>query len=120
MMALYPVLRNGTTSHVNFTLTAVGTVSLDEALGDGHVTSRDVGSAAADGLQLVDGKHSKVYLVASDSRGRCLCSRWRQGLNLDNDAPVLFSATFAAPPADVTRVDVHIPSFGTVADVPVQ
>ena len=72
-----------------------------------------------DGIQLVDGKHSKLYLVASDGDGTCLCSRGLSAVFLDSGEPLLLSATYAAPPADVTAVDVRVPNFGIITNVPV-
>ncbi|NRQ40759.1 hypothetical protein HII36_54480, partial [Nonomuraea sp. NN258] len=71
-----------------------------------------------DGVFLVDVKNAKKHLVALDSEGACVCSRI-QGLFLKQDDQAVFSATFAAPPADVAAVDVHIPNVGTLADVPI-
>ena len=75
---------------------------------------------AADGLRLVDGKNAKLYLVASDGNGTCVCTGDLNGVFLEDDVPQLFSATFAAPPGDLTTVDVRVPTFGTVKGVPVQ
>lgn len=120
---LYGVERNGATSHVNFTAsspaTGGGQGQVTDLFSDGNFTSIDKEGDAADGLQLVDGKNAKLYLVASDGRGQCLCSRNLSNVFLRNNLPVLFSATFAAPPAGVTQVDVRIPNFGTVKNVPV-
>jgi hypothetical protein len=121
-MTLYPVLRDGTTSHVNLSLKVpAGTerVQLAALLSDGNDDAGDKGVWAADGIQIIDGKNSKLYLVASDGQGQCLCSRYLVGVFADT-TPLLISATFAAPPADVTKVDVRIPAFGTVTNVPVQ
>jgi len=121
---LYPVLRDGATSHVNLALSSsirdpesfrIGTL-----LSDSNPSVSDETGFAADGLQLVDGKNAKVHLVASDGQGQCLCSRGLVGVQISDDAPVLISATFGSPPADVTQVDVRIPGFGTVKNVPVQ
>jgi hypothetical protein len=38
---------------------------------------------------------------------------------LDPGESILFTATFPAPPAEVPSVDVSIPAFGTVTDLPV-
>jgi hypothetical protein len=123
-LQLYPVQRDGRTSHLNLTLSSAGgttqRVQVGGLLSDGNYSAIDKGGLAADGLQLVDGKNAKLYLVASDGQGQCLCSRDLSSVFLSDGAPVLFSATFAAPPADVTQVDVRIPSFGTVKNVPVQ
>ncbi|NBE98899.1 MULTISPECIES: hypothetical protein [unclassified Nonomuraea] len=47
-----------------------------------------------------------------------MCSRI-EALFLKQDQSAVFSATFAAPPADVGSVDVHIPNVGTLANVPI-
>jgi len=123
-LQLYPLLRDGSTSHLNMTLSssvgATDRVQIAQLLSDKNSSSGDKSLFAADGLQVVDGKNAKLYLVASDGTGQCLCSRGLEGVFLQSNAPVMFSATFAAPPADVTQVDVSIPSFGTVKNVPVQ
>lgn len=123
-LKLFPVTRNGSTSTVNFSLTSpdsgANKVQIAQLLGDGNYSAIDKTAFAADGLQLVDGKNAKVYLVASDGQGQCLCSRNLVQVQLEKGLPALFSASFAAPPADVTSVDVKIPSFGTVTGVPVQ
>lgn len=120
-MTLYPVLRDGATAHVNLALSSPvdddDRVQIASMLSDGDSDSSDRSVWAADGLQLVDGVNSKVHLVASTGQGECLCSRELQGVFLAVDAPVLFSATFAAPPPDVTSVDVRVPGFGTVPRV---
>ena len=123
-LQLYPLLRDGSTSHLNMTLTSpvsrTDRVQIAQLLSDKNSSASDQTMFAADGLQVIDGKNAKLYLVASDGAGQCLCSRGLEGVFLQANAPVLFSATFAAPPADVTQVDVRIPSFGTVKNVPVQ
>ncbi|GAA3442439.1 hypothetical protein Pve01_72690 [Planomonospora venezuelensis] len=70
-----------------------------------------------DGVFLVDTRNAKKHLVALDSEGACVCSRIGS-LFLKEGESAAFSATFAAPPADVTSMDVHIPNVGTLADVP--
>ena len=121
---LYPVLRDGSTSHVNLALSssvrAPEIFQVNTLLSDSDPSVSDKTGSAADGFQLIDGKNAKVYLVASDGQGQCLCSRGLVRVLINQDMPVLISATFAAPPADVTQVDVRIPGFGTVKNVPVQ
>jgi hypothetical protein len=123
-MVMYPVKRAATTSTVNFSISSpvqpTEQIQVAQLLSDGDFSAVDFKGAAADGVQLVDGKHAKLYLVASDGKGNCACSRDLSGVFLSNNTPVLISATFAAPPADVSTVDVRVPSFGTVANVPVQ
>jgi hypothetical protein len=119
-LSVYSVTRDGSVSHVNLTLRILndGRVQVADAFSDGNYDAIDKSGFAADGLQLVDGKNSKLYLVASDGQGQCLCSRDLSGVFAD-DEPVVISATFANPPADVTTVDLRIPSFGVVTRVPV-
>jgi hypothetical protein len=123
-LTLYPVIRSGATSSVNFTLSSSGRnggrVQVSDMLSDEDYDSSDNTGLAADGLSLVDVKNSKLYLVASDGAGNCLCSRGLSGVFLGGDLPAVFSATFAAPPVDITTVDMRIPTFGTFKNVPVQ
>lgn len=121
---LYPLVRDGAVSHLNLTLSSpvekTDRVQVGNVLSDGNYQVNDTSSEAADGLQLLDGKHSKLYLVASDGKGHCVCSNNLFSVTLQDNVPVVLSATFAAPPADVTTVDVRVPNFGTVKSVPVQ
>ena len=123
-MALYPVIRDGQVSYVNLMLSVpeedADGVQIGRLLSDSDNTAADASGDTADGLQLVDGKNAKLYLVASDGKGHCLCTRSLNSLFLDPGYPVLLSATFAAPPADVTAIQVRIPHFGTIKNVPVQ
>jgi hypothetical protein len=122
-LQLYPLQRDGSVSHLNLTLSAPATGTegqVTQLLSDSNPKAGDSESDAADGIQVVDGKNSKLYLVASDGNGTCLCSRNLGRTFLTDDLPVLVTATFAAPPADVSTVDVVVPSFGTVKGVPVQ
>jgi hypothetical protein len=63
--------------------------------GDGSVT----------GITLVDGRNKKRYLPAKDSTGRCLCSK--ASISLNEGGSTVLSATYAAPPADVTTLSVR-------------
>jgi hypothetical protein len=123
VLTLYPLVRSGAVSTVNFTLTSdvpeEDKFSIGDLLTDGNYQAGDRTPWTADGLQAIDGKNSKVYLVASDGHGSCLCSRSLLNVDLQENKPAVLSATFAAPPADVTTVDLRIPNFGTVARVPV-
>lgn len=119
-LKLYPLRRDGATSQLNFTLEGGDRTQLAQTFSDGNNQAIDQTAFAADGIQLIDGKHAKAYLVASDGNGQCLCSRGLENVFVFAGAQTIISATFAAPPADVTQVDVRIPVFGTVSRVPVQ
>jgi hypothetical protein len=91
-----------------------------DLFGDGDPTTGDSQSATSvDGVRLVDSARRKLYLAASDGKGNCLCTRGLQG-DLEAGHTYTFYATYAAPPAEVTAVDVSFPQFGTVSRVPVQ
>ena len=119
---LYAISRTGNLSELNMTLRAEptkGKFQVADTFGDKNYSSSDFSGHTVDGIQLVDGKHSKLYLVASDGDGTCLCSRGLSAVFLDSGEPLLLSATYAAPPADVTAVDVRVPNFGIITNVPV-
>ena len=75
-------------------------------------------SWTVDGVSLVDAANRKRYLVARDSEGVCVCDNELLSISVMPGSPVVLSATFGAPPADVEAVDVVIPKFGTFKDVP--
>ena len=66
----------------------------------------------------MDNARRKVYLAASDGKGSCLCTRNLRG-NLEPGETYTFYATYAAPPAEATALDVSFPNFGTISRVPV-
>jgi hypothetical protein len=74
--------------------------------------------ATLDGISLIDTENRKRHLVARDSEGVCVCDGELSGAFVHPDAPLTLSASFAAPPEDVEAVDVVIPRFGTLKDVP--
>ncbi len=78
-----------------------------------------VGLDTLDGISLVDSKNRKRYLVGRDANGACVCDGHLSSAFANEDAPVVLSATYAAPPADVSAVDAVVPKFGTFKDVPV-
>lgn len=69
-------------------------------------------------MVLVDSQAEKAYLVARDGQpnGTCLCP---QRLEAYVGATTVASATFAAPPADKSSIDVWMPSLGYFPDVPI-
>ena len=66
LLTLYPVVRDGATSHVNFTLgfeaSSATRQNIGNLLSDADSATSDDSPWTADGLQLIDGKNSKVYL----------------------------------------------------------
>jgi len=72
---------------------------------------------SVDGVYLVDRTHAQKYLVARDPDGRCICDVGI-GKLLVSERPLTLSATYGAPPPEVTAVDVVVPHFGTFANVP--
>jgi hypothetical protein len=76
------------------------------------------GGNTLDGISLIDSKNRKRYLVGRDSNNACVCDVDLSTAFVYPDSPLLLSATFGAPPADVTSVDVVVPKFGTFKDVP--
>jgi hypothetical protein len=94
--------------------------NLGDALSDKAPDVADNGANAPDGIRVIDGKNKKVHLPASDGKGQCFCNPRQLGVtDLSVGDSTLVSVVFAAPPADVERVDVQIPSFGTFSQVKV-
>lgn len=72
-------------------------------------------SASSGGLRLVDASERLVYPAALDARERAVATDGI--LKLTNDEPLEAASLHAAPSGDT--VDVLVPYFGYVADVPV-
>lgn len=119
-LRLYPIRRADRLAHLRLTLTADERYQISALLSDRNRDSGEASGDAADGITLVDPKRSKVYLVASDGQGQCLCSRGLFTTFLTGGEPELITATFAAPPAGVDALEVHVPRFGVFRAVPVQ
>ncbi len=115
---LQRIVRDQNLAHLSFVLDAsTDDITIGRALSDDNLAAGDADDDTADGVTLIDPRRSKVYLAAA-SDYRCLCTRFRD-TKLAHDQPVVVSATFAAPPAEVTVLDVQIPGFGVVVGVPV-
>lgn len=78
-----------------------------------------VGSLAFSGSVLTDLVGKKRYFVAVDDAGGCVCSSNLEAVFVDAGQTVELSATYAAPPASTTTLDVSVPSLGTFRDLPV-
>ena len=122
-LRVYPLARSGELAVLNFTLTlprsAEQSFGLASLFTDHNSDVGDSTSFAIDGVQLTDTANGQLYLVASDGEGNCVCSI-NLGASLEPGDTKAFSATYAAPPEDVTDVNVSFPTFGTVPGVPVQ
>ena len=96
--------------------------AIDRVFDDGETEpirgsdSRENGFSV-DGIYLLDRAHGQKYLVARDPDGRCICDSGLEDRRLE-DGSVTLSATYGAPPPEVTAVDVVVPHFGTFANVP--
>jgi hypothetical protein len=118
---IYPVRRSGQTATANVLIRSEDPdkeFMVSTALGDGNpeVSAQNLGSV--DGIRLIDNTAKKAYLPATTGEGVCLCSP-------TDDAAYAFNTTmwvtvvFAAPPEATSKVDLLLPVFGTVTDVPV-
>ena len=120
---VYPIQRNGTVSYLNFLVKNMASqdnkAQIAQTFADGNSSAGDVSPWAADGPTLVDTTNSKLYLAATDGNDHCLCSKPLLGVFVFDNAPVLISVTFAAPPTGLSSIDVRIPNFGTVRNVPI-
>jgi hypothetical protein len=128
-LELLQLKRSGETSALTIRLSGLGSseVQVGEALDDGveqkvegsDVSDSPVGITSMDGITLIDTQNRKRYLVGRDSKGICACDNGLGGNFVSADAPVVLSATYAAPPDDVDAMDVLVPGFGTFKDVPI-
>ena len=119
---LYPVRRTGETASVNLYIAAQdpdGTFMLLNSLGDGNTETSSKALTSVDGVRLVDPVAKKAYLPAVTADGQCVCSP-DDGATGEVRSSVWVTVTFAAPPAQLTMINVTVPTFGTFTDVPVR
>ena len=115
-----PIRREGATSTVNIRFVTSGTSRTFRILGslsDHNPELGDKGQSAPDGLRLIDPAAKKAYLPATIGDRECVCSPARNSWT-DRYTDVTVSVTFAAPPASRNTIDLLVPGFGTVTDVP--
>lgn len=96
--------------------------SIDDVFDDGDTqpirnSDSTENGYSVDGMYLLDRAHGQKYLVARDPDGRCVCDVGLEGRRVD-EGSITLSATYGAPPPEVTAVDVVVPHFGTFANVP--
>jgi hypothetical protein len=118
---LYPVHRGGETSTVNLMIKSDDpnhTFVLGSSLGDHNPEVSASEKASVDGIRLIESGRKKAYLPATTGDGSCLCTPTSDAA-YEYHTQVWVSVIFAAPPASVAAVDVFIPIFGTVSNVPV-
>ncbi|CAM2924255.1 hypothetical protein ACSL103130_07225 [Actinomyces slackii] len=84
----------------------------DGAQGDGGTLQN------TDGVTLLDAANKKIYRVAYDNAGGCLCSS-TSGIFIDAGHTTVFQASFAALPKETSAVTVTIPVAGAFENVPV-
>jgi hypothetical protein len=118
-LEVHPIVRDGNLSHITLTVSSAKEMYINYIFTDFDSSAGDSSFGSADGIRLVDTAGNKVYLVASDGHGNCLCSRDLANVRLQDDEPYLITASFATPPANVTSLEVDIPHFGVFPRVPV-
>jgi hypothetical protein len=118
---------SGKVAQVTFTVhdnAAEDTWSAGDFFADGVIQWKGSGADqgpvdqfTVDGVYLIDPVNAKRYLAARAEDGSCACSGDLP--YLDPGGSETMTVLFAAPPADVATVDVHIPNVGPFSGVPV-
>ncbi|MGW2152392.1 hypothetical protein [Nonomuraea sp. NPDC001699] len=107
--------RQGRTVTLNWTITATdGKVNVHNGLGTGTL------DYTVANVSLIDPVNAKRYRVARNGTGpdaTCVCSG-TQGQFLESGQASTLYAVFAAPPPEVTKVNVEMPMLGVLTDVP--
>ena len=73
----------------------------------------------AGGISLIDTPNNKKYLVLLDSRKDCICSANLNRVLLKTGQSAVIYAQFPAPPTTTQAVQVFIPNFPPVNNVPI-
>ncbi|MEV6032022.1 hypothetical protein AB0L65_12780 [Nonomuraea sp. NPDC052116] len=108
--------RQGRTLSLQWTITALdGKVNVHNGL---STATLDYTVSAVSLIDPVNAKRYRVARNGTDQDAKCVCSD-TQGQFLDKgDASTLY-AVFAAPPADVTKINIEMPMIGVLTDVPI-
>ena len=77
------------------------------------------GAYSLSGASLVDAEGLQAYLTLVDSDGVCLCSTGFDRLAVPSGESVEVYADFGGVPDDLEAIDVQLPQFGTVSQVPI-
>jgi hypothetical protein len=113
-LAVTQLRREGKLAMLQFTITNLegGTWTINWSLRAQNKTAWDIS-----GVSLIDPANAKRYRAAF-SGDVCVCST-AEGVSIANGKTHSFYAAFAAPPPDVTKVNVEIPNHGVFTDVPI-
>src|SRR5690606_20203842 len=118
-VSIHQLHRAGRVVTLNFSITNLG----KEEVWIGDMLGQLSGDRSVGGVSLIDPVNAKRYRPGRTGDdvtepGTCLCSP-TDGVYIDGGKTHYFYATFAAPPPDVTEVNIEIPSVGTITDVPI-
>lgn len=103
---------SGNTVTLKFTLRGESDIRLAYDMGQTEMSGIDLNTVG--GVHLIDPVAKKKYLVIRDSSTKhCVCSR-----NVKPGKVLNLWAKFPAPPADVETIQVMIPGFAPMDDVP--
>jgi hypothetical protein len=120
--SLFPVQRSAETATVNLLIVSDDPkeiFALGSSFGDGNPEVSAKQSASVDGIRLVDPVAKRVHLAATTAEGSCVCTPTDGRGVWQFESVMWVTVAFAAPPASSTTVDVVLPVFGTVNDVPI-
>jgi hypothetical protein len=120
LLEINSVRRSGRTITLGFSVTNNGDRSWQVADAFQGPSREDVrvGHTLA-GIAIIDAVNARRYPVLFDEAGQCACDENLAGRFIDAGETGRFYAVTGAPPPDVTLVDIHIPGFGALTDVPV-
>lgn len=117
LLEITGLLRQGQTATLSFRITNL-------ASPDYWMVHDNLGSGRNDftvsGVTLVDPVNAQRYQIARSGGedGPCACAdTWKVNLSEGDSAD--FFATYAAPPPDISTINVEFPLFGVFTDVPI-
>lgn len=118
-VAVHELSRRDRLAELTFSVTRTDDKEQNWQVGDTFGGSTQSNSTLnVSGVELLDTANGKLHTVALDQEGNCVCTGEASGIFLDAGDSVLFSATYAAPPENVSAMGVRIPTVGTFNDVP--
>jgi hypothetical protein len=89
------------------------------AFADGMANGADAADTA-DGLYVLDPLNGRRYLPSRTDAGACVCSSGLAASLVRPGGSEVITATFGAPPVEVTAVDVVVPGAPPFVGIPVR
>jgi hypothetical protein len=95
-------------------------VRIGGAFDDGRKDRSGATDDSLDGIRVLDPSTDRVYGVQGDSHGECVCTERLETVTVTPGDTAALTATFNVPDTAATTVQILVPGFDRLRDVPVR